>query len=171
MRFTKVIAGLLILGVAMTLAAPVLGMGKAPTKARAVVPKVPIAINKASIKGPGTKLVINFAPDPKDVGGWFVAPGDPANADTLKGYIDGTISMPVLDLKDNINLFNGVATSALQALKEKWILADGHLETVLPVVDVDQFNQSAEIVDFVWFEITWIDSTGGDKSVEGIVIK
>lgn len=134
---------------------------------------LPIAINRMYTI-PGTILFINFTPDPLDNGGWFADPPDQASAKTFKDYIDDA-TCPPLNIGDIINLENGLDSSVLSALEDKRqsqpAEADGtkHLDTLLPVVNTDKFNQSEAIQDFVPFRITGV-SVEQPKGIHGFVI-
>jgi Flp pilus assembly protein TadG len=134
---------------------------------------LPIAINKM-YTDPGTPLYINFTPDPLDNGGWFADPPDNASAKTFKDYINDA-SCPPLNIGDIINLQNGLDSSVLSALDAKLQSQpadpDGtrHLDTMLPVVDTDKFNQFESIQDFVPFRITRVD-VENPKGINGTVI-
>ena len=73
-------------------------------------------------------------------------PPDKASAKTFKDYIDDA-ACPPLNIGDIINLQNGLDTSVLSALDDKLQAqpadSDGnrYLDTMLPVVDTDKFNQ------------------------------
>ena len=134
---------------------------------------LPIAINRM-FTDPGTPLFINFTPDPLDNGGWFADPPDKASAKTFKDYIDDA-ACPPLNIGDIINLQNGLDTSVLSALDAKLQAqpadSDGnrHLDTMLPVVDTDKFNQFESIQDFVPFRITSV-TFDTPKGINGTVI-
>jgi Flp pilus assembly protein TadG len=134
---------------------------------------LPIAVNKM-YTDPGTTLFINFTPDPLDNGGWFADPPDKASAKTFKDYINDA-TCPPLNIGDIINLQNGLDSSVLSALEAKLLSqpeeADGtrHLDTMLPVVDTDKFNQFEAIQDFVPFRITSV-AVDTPKGINGTVI-
>ncbi len=130
---------------------------------------LPIAINR-SFTDPGTSLFINFTPDPYDTGGWFANPPDSASARTFSDYINNAACAP-LHVGDVINLQNGNDTSCLNDLRAKLAQQpEGYLDTLLPVVDTDRFNQNEPIVGFVPFRITAVQSSGNPKGVWGTVI-
>ena len=130
---------------------------------------LPIAINQP-FTDPGTALFINFTPDPYDTGGWFANPPDTASAKTFSDYINNAACEP-LHVGDVINLQNGNDTSCLNDLKAKLAQQpEGHLDTLLPVVNTDKFNQNEPIVGFVPFRITSVQSSGNPKGVWGTVI-
>jgi Flp pilus assembly protein TadG len=134
---------------------------------------LPIAINR-EYTDPGTPLFINFTPDPLDNGGWFADPPDKTSAKTFKDYIVNA-ACPPLYIGEIINLQNGLDSSVLSALAEKLQAqpaeADGtrYLDTLMPVVDTDKFNQSEPIKDFVPFRITSV-SVETPKGIYGTVI-
>jgi Flp pilus assembly protein TadG len=130
---------------------------------------LPIAINK-DYTVPGTVLFINFSPDPDDNGGWFADTPDRASASTFRNYINNA-ACPPLHIGDIINLQNGNDTSCLQDLSAKLDeQASGYLDTLLPVVNTDKFNQSEPIMAFVPFRITAVQDHGNPKGVTGTVI-
>ena len=136
---------------------------------------LPIAINKMYTEV-GTPLFINFTPDPLDNGGWFTEASDSASAATFKDYITNATCPPLIKDISIINLQNGQDTSVLDLLAEKLAnsetaLSDGtkYLDTALPVVDTDKFNQSELVRDFVPYRITSV-STKKPKGVYGTVI-
>ena len=130
---------------------------------------LPIAINK-DYTDPGTVLFINFTPDPLDNGGWFADPPDRASASTFISYINNA-DCPPLHVGDPINLQNGNDTSVLGDLNTKLQQQpEGYLDTLLPVVNTDKFNQIEPIVAFVPFRITAVLDNGNPKGVWGTVI-
>jgi hypothetical protein len=130
---------------------------------------LPIAINK-DYTIPGTILFINFTPDTIDNGGWFAERHDIANAATFKDYIDNA-ACPPLRINDIINLQNGQDSSVLKDLNDKLLSQPSKtLDTLLPVVDADKFNQDQPIIAFVPFRITQVQTTGNPKGVTGTVI-
>jgi len=129
---------------------------------------LPIAINK-NYAIPNTDLYINFTPDKVDDGGWFTDVLDPANARTLRDYIQND-SCPPLIIGDIINLNNGNDTSVLQLLQAELAAHGGTWEVVLPVVTADTFNQSWPIDSFVGFEINNVVDTTDIKGVYGKVL-
>jgi Flp pilus assembly protein TadG len=130
---------------------------------------LPIAINK-DYTDPGTVLFINFTPDPLDNGGWFADPPDKASASTFSSYINNAGCAP-LHIGDIINLQNGNDTSVLGDLNTKLQQQpEGYLDTLLPVVNTDKFNQYEPIMAFVPFRITAVLDNGTPKGVCGTVI-
>ena len=130
---------------------------------------IPIAINRP-FTNPGTSLFINFTPDPYDTGGWFANPPDTASARTFSDYINNAACAP-LHVGDVINLQNGNDTSCLNDLSAKLAQQpEGYLDTLLPVVDTNSFNQNEPIVGFVPFRITSVRNSGNPKGVWGTVI-
>jgi len=92
-------------------------------------------------------------PDQVDNGGWCGPAGTNVNANYLKDAING--DSPACASSDQIDLVNGVMASVAAALDKK--LADSHWTDAsgatqdgwlvyLPIVNVDKFNQSTDLV-------------------------
>ena len=133
------------------------------------VGSLPIAVNLSKARVPG-EVYIRKSTDVTDNGGWFSDELDVASANTFKNYIEKD-SCPAQYVGDTINLNNGEATSALQALKDEFALhplPEGWL-VILPVVDTPKFNQQDKIESFVAYRILEVQDTGGDKYLRGMV--
>jgi len=131
---------------------------------------LPIAVSLAKAIVPG-EVYIRKSTDVTDNGGWFSDELDVASAQTFKKYIEDD-SCPAQNVGDIINLNNGEATSALEALKKEfeanYPLPEGWL-VILPVVDTPKFNQTDTIESFVAYRILEVTSTGSDKYLRGMV--
>jgi hypothetical protein len=118
----------------------------------------------------GTPISVNMTPDSTDSAGWFVAPPDSSNANTLKEYINKN-TCPALKIGDIINLQNGADASVLSAIKDLLANTDCHyVDTFLPVVDTPKFGQSEPITGFVAVRITNVVNKTNEKRVEGFIL-
>ena len=143
---------------------------------------LPIAVNKKYVPLPGSELPadgepIHANPANSDNGGWFAAPPDTANCDTLVSYLtDPNHPVPLLSQGDYIDFINGNVVPFLQTLQTLVSTNGGSFDCVLPVVDMEalgttQFNQSMPVDSFVWFRITNVTVAGNDKSIDGKIIQ
>jgi Flp pilus assembly protein TadG len=136
---------------------------------------LPIAVNKKYVETINNPIHAN--PANSDNGGWFAAPPDGANCDTLVSYLtDPNHPVPLLSTGDIIDFINGNVVPFLQTLQTLVSNNGGTLDCVLPVVDMEalgttQFNQSMPIDSFIWFRITKVTVQGNDKSIDGIIIQ
>ena len=118
----------------------------------------------------GTPISVNMTPDNTDTAGWFVAPPDSSNANTLQEYVNKN-ACPALKIGDIINLQNGADASVLSAIKDLLDSTDCHyVDTFLPVVDTPRFGQSEPITGFVAVRITNVVNRTHDKRVEGFIL-
>lgn len=123
-----------------------------------------LALSLKRVKqGPTT---IYLSPYYGENGGWYAKAPDKPSAGLLRGYLDNPQNIPAIKIDEVINLSNGEMTSALKKVanyvgKTVW----------MPVVDVNNFNQSAKVLGFTVFRITEVVSTGSPKYIEGVALK
>jgi hypothetical protein len=139
----------------------------------------PIAVNVDLVKKAGD--IIYFNPDTLDPGGWTSLSDKQASAEVFKDLIDGSVNGngPNPEVKDGdiIKLQNGVACSAVKEiikaykLKEDKDLKGCYASNILvkfPGVEVDKFNQSAEVKGGLIATIVWVrDSNAVDQVYDG----
>jgi Flp pilus assembly protein TadG len=130
---------------------------------------IPVAVNKKYAMN-SNPIKIVFNDDNSDTGSWFSKPPDSSSASTYKNYIENG-TCPALQVGDTINLNNGVATSALQALGDALTAHGGSWDVYVPMVDTDKFNHNEPVAGFMPLRITEIQETGNDKHITGTPLK
>jgi hypothetical protein len=112
----------------------------------------PIAVDEDKVKAPGE--MIFMSPDDPDVGGWTSLSMETASAAKFKGLINHSIDNPQVSTGDWIKLQNGVSCTAIKEAIDYYDTVEVSkgvhelqppVEVVFPVVQVDTFNQSAEV--------------------------
>ncbi len=116
----------------------------------------------------GERKPVTFSPDWGDTGGWHCFLSTSADANELRGYIDGTITPPGCKIGDEITCLNGVAESVVNAadntLKQHTMAGEPWI-VYLPVIDATKMNQNREVLGFCAFEIENVDKK--TKAISG----
>jgi len=132
-----------------------------------------VRLNEAKNKV-GESIQIVFNPNPTNNGGWFTKPPTNPNTPNLLDYITNH-TCPPLSRGDTISLNNGTVVPVLQELYDALaVIKASHpdgWDVVVPVVNTDQFNRTAQIVSFVNIRITEVITSGpDDKRVEATIL-
>ena len=134
-------------------------------------PVLPIALNMDLLKD---GVIVNFSPDNADVGGWTGMLGN-ANTATIKALIDAPLpgDVPSGSL---INLLNGESCALFKEIidhynlknpanadnPEKGVYLPKDLNFFAPVVTKIKFNQDAQVVGGVGFQLVEIRDSNED---------
>lgn len=116
---------------------------------------LPFAVNN-KYTAVGTVIKIYFKSAINDNGGWF-AKDAPASANTIKDYIEYN-SCPEIATGDTLNIMNGELDSTFKPLRD--LIGNG-LDTCVPVVYTDQFNQTGKVDSFVRLHVDSVVKGGG----------
>jgi hypothetical protein len=114
---------------------------------------------------------IQWSNDSSDTAGWASFPPlTHVSAATVKSDIAGAGAGDCTPLSngDIANILNGNATSACTTLLGVWNQDPGH-DWIIPVVDAGcptKYNQTAPVVDFIYFRITAVVCSGSPKYVQ-----
>jgi Flp pilus assembly protein TadG len=132
----------------------------------------PIAVDEDKVHAAGD--IIFMSPDTPDVGGWTSLSPDTASASVFKGLIDGSIPNPEVSTGDTISLQNGTACTAIkEAIKSYTVVEESKgvykltppVEVKFPVVQVDTFNQKAEVKGFMAATIEYFRDSNAPKDI------
>ncbi len=127
---------------------------------------LPFAVNDKYI-AVGTVIRIYFKSAVNDNGGWF-AKDAPASSNTIKDYIENN-SCPEIATGDTLNIMNGELDSTFKPLRD--LIGNG-LDTYVPVVNTDQFNQTEKVDSFVHLHVDSVVKGGGPdgKYIEATIL-
>lgn len=132
----------------------------------------PIAVDEDKVHAAGD--IIFLSPDMEDVGGWTSLSEDPASAKEFKDLINHSKDNPEVWLDKWISLQNGVACSAIKEAIDYYNtekVSKGvyklvpPVEVVFPVVQVDKFNQSAQVKGFMAATIDYFRDSNAPKDI------
>jgi hypothetical protein len=134
---------------------------------------LPIAARLDEVVTVGEDIKIGLNPAPEDTGGWFTVPPTNPSTPNLLDYIRHH-TCPSMSIGDTISLNNGTVVPVLDELyTELAVIKASHPEgwdVVVPVVDTDQFNHTAQIVSFVNIRITAVQAHGSPKYLAATVL-
>jgi hypothetical protein len=133
---------------------------------------LPLAVDADKVPplNSGATIRIHLNPTPGDSGCWYTVEGF-SGANDMRGWINGTIPSPALQVGDQIHVSEGVADSVLQALEQLVSSQGGTMQVMLPVIPPGGHTGNTTILGFVAFQITLVESKGGEKYVEGYTIE
>jgi hypothetical protein len=132
----------------------------------------PIAVDDSKVHAAGD--IIYLSPDLADVGGWTSMSSDQASDAQVKKLISTPASRPEVKTGDWIALQNGVSCAAIkEAIKDYNTVEVSKgvyqpvppVNVVFPVVNVDKFNQSAEVMGFMAATITYFRDSNAPKDI------
>jgi hypothetical protein len=170
--------------VAMTLA-KLFGISSVPVQAKATAAlsgvgaieegydgSFPIAVDEDKVKAAGEMIFLS--PDDPDVGGWTSLSMETASAAKFKGLINHSIDNPQVSTGDWIKLQNGVSCTAIKEAIDYYDTVEVSkgvhelqppVEVVFPVVQVDTFNQTAEVKGVMAATITYLRDSNAPKDI------
>lgn len=132
----------------------------------------PLAVDEDKVHAAGDIIFLN--PDTPDVGGWTSLSPDTASASVFKGLVNHSIPNPEVNTGESISLQNGVACSVIkEAIKYYNTIEESKgvyklnppIDVVFPVVQVDTFNQQADVKGFMAASITYFRDSNAPKDI------
>ena len=128
---------------------------------------LPIAVNMASLGGPGQELDLN--PENAENVQWTSYDISPTNTPVLVDFAQNPDSIPAMNIGETMYLNNGVETPVLNAISAAFDANQegGEWHVMIPVVEWSTPSTQGVLRGFVNYVITEVVTTGGDKGIKG----